>query len=705
MSTIHTGKKNNSRCFFLKLTVGLFFLILITPARLTAQQPPNIIFILVDDLGYGDIGVFYQNLRKQRNKKSEPWFSTPHLDKMAASGVMLTHHYSAAPVCAPSRASLITGLSQGHANIRNNQFDKALANGYTVGSMLQKAGYTTAAIGKWGLQGEGNGPDWPAHPLKRGFDYYFGYMRHKDGHEHYPKEGIYRPKTEVWENYTNVVASLDNCYTGDLWTAVAKRWITRQVETKAKLPFFLYVAFDTPHAALELPAKEYPEGAGLKGGMQWLNTPGNMITTASGKPDSWMDPAYANAVWDHDNHPLTPEQPWPETYKRYATIVSRIDKQVGDIMALLKDLQIDQNTLVVFTSDNGPSRESYLPKQFVEAEPDFFNSFGPFDGIKRDVLEGGVRVPAIVVWPKKIQPSAEMKSPSAFQDWLPTIANIAGLPAPAFSDGQSFLKTLTSGKETGLRSVYIEYFEPNKTPAYTDFDISHRNKIRKQMQLLRTGDTVAIRYDIKNGQDDFEIYDINKDPQQKNDLSKNYNLVNYQRWLKEEVVKRRMPDSSARRPYDTVLIKGLEYNSNFKKGIKYSFYKQDFKWLSSIDGLKPVKTKIVSDYSQVRLEKSEKGMVYVEGYFNAPEDGEYTFLLRDTNSFVMKINESILFNNNEGFKAEYTTQNTIMLKKGLHPYRQYFFKKEKMEVSIPVLLWEMPAQVSAKPFIGYTNAE
>ncbi|MCH5598237.1 sulfatase-like hydrolase/transferase [Niabella ginsengisoli] len=137
-----------------------------------------------------------------------------------------------------------------------------------------------------------------------------------------------------------------------------------------------------------MPTQKYPTGGGLKGGVQWSGKPGNMINTASGTIDSYMYPEYQNATYDHDKDAATPEKPWPDTYKRYASVTHRIDDQVGDLLQLLKDLHIDDNTLVVFTSDNGPSKESYLPKEYVSYEADFFNTFGPFDGIKRDLYEG-----------------------------------------------------------------------------------------------------------------------------------------------------------------------------------------------------------------------------------------------------------------------------------------------------------------------------
>ena len=289
---------------------------------------------------------------------------------------MLSQQYCAAPVCAPSRASILLGQSQGHANVRDNQFDKALEDNYTMANTLRKAGYSTAAIGKYGLQGDDrwdeNGSQWPAHPLKRGFDYFLGYMRHVDGHEHYPKEGLYRGTKQVWEDTTDISEDLDKCYTADLWTAAAKHWITKHEQGKdSAKPFFMYLAFDTPHAVLELPTQAYPEGGGLNGGMQWLGEKGKMISTAGGTIDSWIYPDYANATWDDDKDPSTAEVPWPEVYKRYATDTRRIDDAVGDMVQLLKDLNIDKNTIIVFTSDNGPSRESYLQRSTSRIHPIF----------------------------------------------------------------------------------------------------------------------------------------------------------------------------------------------------------------------------------------------------------------------------------------------------------------------------------------------
>jgi len=338
-------------------------IVVLAPAEATAAPRPNIIFILTDDLGFGDVGVFFQNTRHSANVRSEPWHITPQIDRLAAGGVQLRDHYCPAPVCAPSRASLLLGVHQGHANVRDNQFDKALENNHTLASVLRAAGYATACIGKWGLQGKRDDtlPNrWPAHPLDRGFDSYFGYISHNDGHWHYPKED----GQILLDGATDVSTNFDLCYTTDLFTARAKKWIVGQHTARPRQPFFLYLAYDTPHAKLQLPPGPYPAGGGLRAGVQWLGTPGHMINSATGARDSFMHPDYAQATWDHDRDPATPEQPWPDVYKRYATDVRRIDNCVGDLMQLLKDLRIDDNTLVVFTSDNGPSKESYLKEDY-----------------------------------------------------------------------------------------------------------------------------------------------------------------------------------------------------------------------------------------------------------------------------------------------------------------------------------------------------
>lgn len=630
---------------------------------------PNILLILTDDLGYGDLGVFYQNLRKDRADHAEPWMQTPNLDALAKSGAMLTNNYSAAPVCAPSRASMMSGLSQGHANVRDNQFDKAIEDNYNIASVLKSAGYATAIVGKWGLQGLTS--DWPAHPLNRGFDYFYGYMRHSDGHEHYPKEGLYRKPKQVWENKVEVSKDLDKCYTGDLFTAVAKKWIIAHQNTHQNQPFFMFLAFDNPHAVLELPTQQYPAGGGINGGLQWLGKSGQMINTASGKIDSYVHPDYANALYDDDKNPSTPDVPWPDTFKRYATIVRRIDDQVGDLMQLLKDLKIDKNTMVVFTSDNGPSIESYLPKEFVANRPDFFNSFGPFDGIKRDVWEGGMRMPTIFSWPNQIPKNQVIKSPNATYDFLPTFAEAAKLSSPVRVNGISLMPVLKNLSKPVNRAIYAEYFEKGVTPSFDDFDKTHRNRRRNQMQMIRNGDTLGVRYDIKNATDDFEIYAISIDSQQTKNLALNGSLAHLQQQFKAKVLQMRMADTSAQRPYDGAPIPPAE---DFKNGVSvsWSIYKVNSSWIPQVSTLKALKVGVTTVKTMNNVQVNSGDLIVYNGFFEVKTDGQYQFELTVDGKAFLKVHQINVIDEDYGYKADELKKASLYLKQGFHPFTLYY---------------------------------
>ncbi len=666
--------------------------------KTTLNQKPNIIFILVDDMGWGDLGFQFQNQRSKLNVRSEPWVKTPNLDIMASKGVQLPNHYSPAPVSAPSRASLMLGQHQGHANVRDNQFDKAIDNNHTIATVLKSAGYSTAAFGKWGLQGLGDKKsdqepghkesDWVAHPLNRGFEYFFGYMRHSDGHEHYPKEGVYRGKKEVYENRKNIAEDLDKCYTADLWTAAAKNWIAEQESVKkSEKPFFIYLAYDTPHATIELPTQSYPEGGGLKGGMQWVGQPGHMINTASGVVDSWIHPDYAYATYDQDKNPATPEREWPNVYKRYATSTRRLDCAVGDIVQLLKDLKIDDKTMIIFTTDNGPSRESYLKEDF---EPNFFNNFGPFDGIKRDLLEGGVRVSALAYWPGHFPAGRVVKSPSSSYDWMPTLAELAGVPAPAVTDGVSLLPSLTGLGKQRESFVYVEYFEGGKTPDYVEFLPEHQGKKRNQMQMIRLNNYVGLRYDIKAQSDNFEIFDITKDPQQGSNLAGNPGMNIIQQQMKEKVLQSRRPNASAKRPYDDELIPSI-VNYKVVNGINWSAFKGVFPWVPKVNDLSPIASGI-SDLPGIDKMNQGKGDVYAfEGYIKAPVDGTYTFYLTTDNKAFMRIHEASIIDEDFDYKANTEKSGEIKLKAGLHPFHIYYLSPSPLKTSILKLQWEGPS--------------
>ncbi|AHF16893.1 sulfatase-like hydrolase/transferase [Niabella soli] len=621
------------------------------------SQKPNIIFILVDDLGYGDVGVFNQNARKAKHDPAVPYLITPSLDKMAANGAVFTQQYANAPVCASSRSSFLTGVTQGNAVVRDNQFDKALEDNYTIANTLKRSGYTTVAIGKWGLQGTAT--PWPAHPMKRGFDYYFGYMRHSDGHEHYPKEGPYRKPKEVYDAYKNVANDLDKCYTGDLWTARAKQWIIEHSKQKGSEPFFMYLAYDTPHATIELPTQEYPKGAGLNGGVQWLGTPGKMINTATGTIDSWQHPLFRNATYLDKTTGTT--KPWMDVDKRYATVVQRLDQEIGDVLQLLKDLKIDQHTLVVFSSDNGPSQESYLKEPYT---PQFFDGYGPFDGIKRDLWEGGSRMPVIVQWPGMVQPGKTIALPSLLSDWMPTFLDVAGVTAPARTDGVSLLPTLTGKGNQRPTTVYSEYYFEGQTPKYPEFEKDHAGRIRNQMQMIRLGDWVGVRYDIKKQADNFEIYNVIKDPKEKENQAARMPAV--QQEMKDKVLQLRSVNASAPRPYDGELVPPV--TTVPAKGIKWALYKDAADWVPEMGSMLPVKTGSIKRPDVAVLKGSGATVVTFRGYIHAPADGAYTFYLASNGKAFFRIHQIPLIDADYHYKKGEERSGRMLLKAGLHPF-------------------------------------
>jgi len=655
------------------LIIPVILLSFLNALTVQAQKKPNIIFILTDDLGYGDLGVFFQNQRQKSGDRSKPYQITPNLDMMASKGAIFTNQYANAPVCAPSRASLLTGVNQGNANVRDNQFDKALENNHTLGTVLTTAGYSTAAIGKWGLQGgaKGEGTEWPAHPLKRGFKSYYGYMRHADGHEHYPFEGIYRGKKQVWSDYNEVSADLSKCYTTDLWTAAAKKYIiAHEKGNAAEIPFFMYLAYDTPHAVLELPTQAYPKGGGLTGGIQWLGEKGHMINTASGTVDSYLYPEYANATYDHDNNPVTPEVAWPETYKRYATSVRRIDDAVGDIRQLLVDLKIDNNTLIVFTSDNGPSIESYLPASYVPALPNFFASYGAFDGIKRDCWEGGVRVPTIAAWPGHIAAKTVINTPSMLSDWMATFADAAHIQAPARTNGVSLMPSLIGkGKqETGL--IYVEYNVSGKTPGFKEFEASRRGEKRDQMQMVRIGDLVGVRYQILSADDDFEIYNVVKDPKEAVNLAKLPGFQSIQAQMKVKVLQVRSVDTEAPRPYDHVAIPASNVSAKLLPGFSWKYYPGEFPWVVSEKKMKAY-TNGTCKTINGKETAGKPGMTCYEGFIKIPADGNYVFSLQNTGKAYLRLHEISLIDEDFDYVPDTKITRRVKLKAGVHPIKLY----------------------------------
>ncbi|MGI9470128.1 MAG: arylsulfatase [Rubripirellula sp.] len=375
---------------------------------------PNIIYIMTDDLGYGDLGSYGQEV-----------VETPNLDQMAAEGMRFTDHYAGHTVCRPSRLVLWTGQHVGHTGLTGNRSRSLTGMEGTVARRLHDAGYATGGVGKWALGNvdEPSEIDNPGHPNHNGFDYWFGYMNQGNAHNFYP--------THLWENDKQVklpgnvigdypngrgrVSSSREKYSHDLMTDAALRFVREHQHQ----PFLLHIHWTIPHA----------------------NNEGGRVLG-----DGMEVPDYAQYA----------DKDWPNPEKGFAAMVSRMDGDVGKLMSLLKELNLDEKTIVLFTSDNGPHQEG-------GHQHEFFNSNGDLKGFKRSMHDGGIRVPLLVRWPGKVAPGHVTDHPSAFWDFLPTACELAGVPAPANvkadrelgSDGISYLPTLLGRPQDQDKHEYL----------------------------------------------------------------------------------------------------------------------------------------------------------------------------------------------------------------------------------------------------------
>jgi arylsulfatase A-like enzyme len=370
-------------------------------AASTTKRKPNIIWIMADDLGYGDIGCYGQKSIK-----------TPNIDRMAAQGIRFTQAYAGSPVCAPTRCSLMTGKHTGHTTIRGN-ISPAIPlkpDDVTVAEILKSAGYKTACFGKWGLGLENS----TGTPTKKGFDEFFGYINQTLAHNYYPEKLWHNDKEVTIDENLN---GKKGAYSHDLFAKHAYDYITTHCTKYSSQPFFLYLALTLPHANNEL---------------------GNATGNGMEVPDYGR---YTN-------------QPWADQEKGYAAMITRLDECVGKVIDELKTLGLDDNTIVFFTGDNGAGgidEGGY--------DPEFFNSSGPLRGIKRDVYEGGIREPMIARWPGHIKAGTTSDQVWAFWDFLPTAAEIAGAKAPAGIDGISMLPAMLGEPQQNHEYLYWEFPE------------------------------------------------------------------------------------------------------------------------------------------------------------------------------------------------------------------------------------------------------
>jgi arylsulfatase A-like enzyme len=422
---------------------------------------PSIVFILADDLGYGDVGCFGQ----QRIK-------TPNIDKLAAEGMKFTSFYAGSTVCAPSRCALMTGKHSGHGTIRGNGANAALlANEPTVAELLKQVGYRTGLVGKWGLGELGS----VAMPQKKGFDEFVGYLNQTHAHDYYTDHLFRHDPVTGFDGKMTIVENAGDqrgLYIPDLFTTAALNFVknNRPEPLNRFRPFFLFLSYTIPHANNEEAART-----------------GNGMQVPSDEPYS--------------------KETWPQIEKNKAAMITRMDGDIGKLMQKLKDSNLDDSTLVLFSSDNGAHKEGGV-------DPKFFNSSGPLTGTKRDLTEGGIRVPLIARWPGHIKPGEVNDTPWAFWDFLPTVTELAGTPTPKGIDGISFLPALLGQPQTNQHAfLYWEFHE------------------RGFQQAARTGEWKAIR---PQADEPLELFNLKSDIGEKmNVAGKNPEVVaKFEEYLK-----------------------------------------------------------------------------------------------------------------------------------------------------------------------------
>lgn len=380
-------------------------LFLLLSQSLTAQQKPNIIFIIADDMGYGDLGCYGQQKIK-----------TPNIDALASRGKRFTNFYAGSTVCSPSRAALMTGKHTGHGYIRGNGEISMRATDTILPEMLHGAGYVTGMSGKWGL---GNSNTSGA-PENKGWDFFSGVINNTEGHFQHPDSAW-----QIKHRTSTKIKLPDGVYINEWFTSQAMDFI----EQNRRQPFFLFLSFTLPHAELKIPKKYIAP---------YLDADGN---SRFAPEKAWADGQHYGG------------QPYPKA--AYAAMVSEVDDHVGQITALLQKLGLEKNTLVIFTSDNGTHVEGGRTKEDVA----FFQSSGPSRGVKRDMYEGGIRAPLIASWQGVIKPGSTSEYIGAFWDVMPSLAELSGAKAPV-NDGISFVPSLRSQQQTIQHAnLYWEFYE------------------------------------------------------------------------------------------------------------------------------------------------------------------------------------------------------------------------------------------------------
>jgi len=411
------------------------------------QRPPNILLIQADDLGYGDLGAYGQSR-----------FNTPRLDRLAREGIRFTQYYAGSTVCAPSRTTLMTGRHTGHAWIRGNGDVPLRPEDVTIAEVLRAAGYRTAVIGKWGL----GTPDTTGRPDRQGFEYAFGFLDHRHAHRQFTDH--------LWRNGERVETDLEGDYVNDLFTKETAAFIERDDPR----PFFVYLNYTVPHAELRAPEDAIAPFRGQFPEQPFSNPKADQTPTGA-----------------RFDAPSLGYRSQPTPHAAFAAMITRMDRDIGRLADLVGTRGLDRRTLVMFISDNGPHREG-------GGDPVFFKSSGGLRGIKRDLYEGGIRVPNIARWPGVIPAGRVSDHPWAHWDVLPTLADIAGARTPDGLDGISMRRALVGGTQPSHDSFYWEFHE------------------RGFQQAVRMGRWKAVR--LKSG-DPLELYDLEADPREERDIA------------------------------------------------------------------------------------------------------------------------------------------------------------------------------------------
>lgn len=429
----------------------------------SSAKTPNVIYILADDLGYGDLSSFGQEK-----------FDTPNIDSLAKRGMVFTQHYSGNTVCAPSRSCLMTGQHTGHTPVRGN-YEIYPEGQYpfpsdvpTLPKLLRKAGYVTGAFGKWGLGYPGSEGD----PMNH-FDVFYGFNCQRLGHHYYP--------FHLWDNDQKVMLrGNEGTQKNEYAPTLIHERVLQFIEDHKDTPFFCYVPSIIPHAELIAP-EEYM--APFRGKFE-------PETPYEGLDDG---PKYRLGSYESQSEP----------HAAFVAMIKLLDDQVGEIISKIEDLGLMDNTLIIFTTDNGPHQEG-------GADPDYFDSNGPLQGYKRDLYEGGIRVPMIAAWDGVIEPGSRSDHISAFWDVLPTVLDMAEVDTPGGLDGISFLPTLKGNNDSQVQHEYL-YWEFHE---------------RGGRVAIRKGNWKAVRYGVLENRDaPIQLFDLSADLGETNDLSALYPQV------------------------------------------------------------------------------------------------------------------------------------------------------------------------------------